>query len=333
MMGTALLEASDVRQTYHVGQGMFTAGCELRALDGLSLRLEKGEVLGVVGESGCGKSTLGRILLGLERPTSGDVRLDGICVSRLRRIEVARRIQPIFQDPYSSLNPRKRVADIVGLPLVVHGIGRADERRERVAEMVRSVGLGSRHLSAYPTQLSGGQRQRVAIARALIMRPEIVVCDEPTSALDVSVQSQILNLLQDLKQQFGLTYVLISHNLAVVEHIATRVAVMYLGQIVEQGDTDEIFQAPKHPYTRALLGAALPPIPARELPEALAGSFPSALDPPTGCAFHPRCPRVFEPCPVDKPDLLAKGAGSVRCHLYGDGSHRFDAPAAAGELA
>ena len=214
----------------------------------------------------------------------------------------------------------------------MHGLGDGQERRDRVAEMVRMVGLGPRHLAAYPGQLSGGQRQRVAIARALIMRPEIVVCDEPTSALDVSVQSQILNLLQDLQREFGLTYVVISHNLAVVEHIATRVAVMYLGQIVEDGETAEIFRSPRHPYTRALLGAALPPIPTRDLPEALGGSFPSALDPPAGCAFHPRCPRVFGPCPVDKPRLAATTGGSVRCHLYTDDGGSTDVPVGEEEI-
>ena len=316
MSQAPLLQAQDVRRIYPVGRSLFSAGSELRALDGVSLDLRRGEVLGIVGESGCGKSTLGRVLLGLEPPSSGQALLEGRPLGSLRRTEIARRIQPIFQDPYSSLNPRKRIRDIIGLPLTVHGIGTARERKERVERLVELVGLSPRHASAFPSQLSGGQRQRVAIARALIMRPEIVICDEPTSALDVSVQSQILNLLQDLQREFGLTYVLISHNLAVIEHIATRVAVMYLGQVVEEGETDEIFRNPKHPYTKALLGAALPPVPARELPEPLGGTFPSALDPPSGCSFHPRCPAVLDRCSAERPQLVRGNAGAVRCHLF-----------------
>jgi peptide/nickel transport system ATP-binding protein len=227
-------------------------------------------------------------------------------------------VQPVFQDPYSSLNPRKRIAAIIAAPLAVHGIGQRATRRERVAEMMTLVGLAPRLMTAYPGQLSGGQRQRVAIARALVMRPELVICDEPTSALDVSVQAQILNLLQELRQKLGLTYVLISHNLAVVEHLATRVAVMYLGRIVEDAPTHSVFAQPQHPYTQALLASVLTPEPGKGLPvAAIGGGYPNPLDPPSGCRFHPRCPAVMPVCrstaPIPSP---RQGGGQVECHLY-----------------
>jgi peptide/nickel transport system ATP-binding protein len=253
------------------------------------------------------------MMLGLLKPTSGSVRIDGADLATLDRRAVARRVQPVFQDPYSSLNPRKTVGAIIGLPLAVHGIGRAEERRARVAETMARVGLASRLYDNYPNQLSGGQRQRVAIARALVMRPELVICDEPTSALDVSVQAQILNLLEELRRDFGLTYVLISHNLAVVEHIATRVAVMYLGRVVEAAPTEVLFGAPRHPYTRALLAAVLTPEPGLGVPDpGLGVAFPNPLEPPSGCAFHPRCPAAMPLCHSAAPAF----AGGVACHLY-----------------
>jgi peptide/nickel transport system ATP-binding protein len=257
------------------------------------------------------------MLLGLQKPTGGEILFDGEGIARLDRIALARRVQPIFQDPYSSLNPRKTVGAIIALPLRVHGVGESAQWRRRVEEMMDLVGLARRFRDLYPAQLSGGQRQRVAIARALIMKPELVICDEPTSALDVSVQSQILNLLQDLRAELGLTYLLISHNLAIVEHMATRVAVMYLGRIVEEAETATLFAAPRHPYTKALLESVLTPEPGLGLPDiGLGGSFPNPLDPPSGCAFHPRCPRAMAVCRSAVPRAIAEGGAHVACHLY-----------------
>jgi peptide/nickel transport system ATP-binding protein len=309
----SLVALDDVRRDFTVSAGLFRRRQVLHAVNGVTLGVERGEVLAIVGESGCGKSTLARIMLGLLMPTAGQVRIGGEDIVRLDRKAVARRVQPVFQDPYSSLNPRKTVASIVGLPLVVHGIGTPEERRRRVLDMLERVGLPGRYAQSLPGQLSGGQRQRVAIARALVMRPELVVCDEPTSALDVSVQAQILNLLQDLRRDFGLTYVLISHNLAVVEHIATRVAVMYLGRVVEEAPTERLFAAPRHPYTKALLAAVLTPEPGLGIPDpGLRGQFPNPLEPPSGCAFHPRCAYALPPCGTTAP----RSAGGVACHLY-----------------
>jgi peptide/nickel transport system ATP-binding protein len=226
-------------------------------------------------------------------------------------------VQPIFLDPYSSLNPRKTVGSIISLPLRVHRVGEPGEWRGRVEAIMDLVGLARRFIDSYPNQLSGGQRQRVAIARALIMKPDVVICDEPTSALDVSVQSQILNLLQDLRQELGLTYLLISHNLAVVEHMATRVAVMYLGRIVEESDTDTLFRAPRHPYTQALLASVLTPEPGLGVPDAQLGiAFPNPIDPPAGCTFHPRCSRALPHCSRIAPTPIADGNGTIECHLY-----------------
>jgi peptide/nickel transport system ATP-binding protein len=310
---TALMELRDVRRDFTVGGGLFRRQRTLHAVNGVSLQVGRGEVVAIVGESGCGKTTLARMMLGLLRPSAGRVMLDGDDLATLDRRTVARRVQPVFQDPYSSLNPRKTVGAIIGLPLAVHGIGDAASRRARVAEIMARVGLAERLYGSYPGQLSGGQRQRVAIARALVIRPEIVVCDEPTSALDVSVQAQILNLLDELRRDFGLTYVLISHNLAVVEHIATRVAVMYLGRVVEEAPTEMLFRAPRHPYTRALLAAVLTPEPGLGVPDpGLGTAFPNPLDPPAGCAFHPRCPAALPVCGTTAPRFAA----GVACHLY-----------------
>jgi len=261
------------------------------------------------------------MLLGLLAPSVGEILLDGQAVGSLDPRALARRVQPVFQDPYSSLNPRKTVGAIIRAPLTVHGIGDAQDRRSEVERMMALVGLPQRLHDAYPGQLSGGQRQRVAIARALIMRPEAVICDEPTSALDVSVQSQILNLLQDLQQEFGLTLILISHNLAVVEHMATRVAVMYLGRIVEENETEALFRAPRHPYTRALLLSVLTPEPGLGVPDAHLGTaFPNPLDPPAGCPFHPRCPDAMPHCAEIAPLPTALDGGRVECHLYSPAS-------------
>jgi peptide/nickel transport system ATP-binding protein len=315
----ALLLADGLTRSFDVSQGMFRRRRTLHAVNGVSLEIRKGEVLAIVGESGCGKSTLARMLLGLLSPTAGAITLDGRDIRELGHKSLARRVQPVFQDPYSSLNPRRTVASIVALPLEVHGVGTAEERRRKVLDILDRVGLPQRFADRYPRELSGGQRQRVAIARALVMNPEIVICDEPTSALDVSVQSQILNLLVDLQKELGLTYVFISHNLAVVEHIATRVAVMYLGRVVELADTDSLFGDPRHPYTQALLASVLTPVPGLGLPDTQLGvAFPDPLNPPPGCAFNPRCPRRFEPCDTVTPALLRDPAGenAVACHLY-----------------
>jgi peptide/nickel transport system ATP-binding protein len=316
---SALLETEGLHRTFSVRRGLFAPAVPLHAVAGVSLRVEKGEVLGIVGESGCGKSTLARMLLGLVPPTAGSIRLGGSELRALPRRELARRMQPVFQDPYSSLNPRRRVVDIVRLPLDVQRAGTAADRHKRALAALDKVGLPGRYADNYPNQLSGGQRQRVAIARALVTEPEIVVCDEPTSALDVSVQSQILNLLMDLRRDLGLTYVLISHNLAVVEHLATRVAVMYLGRVVELAPTAEIFVSPRHPYTQALLASVLTPVPGLGIPDAgLGATPPDPLNVPSGCPFHPRCPKAFAPCTGVVPAHKAAGGASVACHLHGD---------------
>jgi peptide/nickel transport system ATP-binding protein len=312
-----LIEIADLRRTFTVRRGLFAPAAALHAVAGVSLGVRKGEVLGIVGESGCGKSTLARMMLGLLAPSAGTIRLAGRDLSQIPRREIARRMQPVFQDPYASLNPRRRIADIVQLPLDVQRAGTAGERRRRAIAALDKVGLPARYADSYPSQLSGGQRQRVAIARALVTAPEIVVCDEPTSALDVSVQSQILNLLMDLRRDLGLTYVFISHNLAVVEHLATRVAVMYLGRVVELAATREIFAAPRHPYTQALLASVLTPVPGLGLPDTgLGAAAPDPLNVPPGCPFHPRCPRAFAACARAVPRDVEVGGATVACHLH-----------------
>ena len=261
------LELCALSRSFALKRGLFRAPGEIKAVDNVTLRVAKGETLGLVGESGCGKSTLAKMLLGLLAPTSGNVLLHGQEIDPRQRRAHARQIQPIFQDPYSSLNPRRTVADIVGVPLRIHQVGSRAEQQRAVRETLDLVGMPERTHQQYPNQLSGGQRQRVAIARALVLRPDILVCDEPTSALDVSVQAQILNLLMDLKAEFGLTYFFISHDLGVVEHLVDRVAVMHRGAIVELGTREQIFARPEHPYTRALLASALSPEPGLGIPE------------------------------------------------------------------
>ncbi len=311
------IELIGVSRSFRIGRGLARSPRLLRAVDEVSLAVRRGEVLAVVGESGCGKTTLARMMLGLLPPSGGIIRFAGQPIAGIDRQRIARRVQPVFQDPYSSLNPRKTLAQIIGLPLAVHRIGSPAERRERVEEMMALVGLPPHLVHAYPNQLSGGQRQRVAIARALAIAPAIVVYDEPTSALDVSVQAQILNLLQTLRRALDLTYVFISHDLAVVEHIADRVAVMYLGRLVELGATGQVFDRPRHPYTETLLRSILTPDPTRGLPETGAdGAFPDPLDPPPGCRFHPRCPRVLAACRTLSPKAVRDPAGLVECHLH-----------------
>ncbi len=311
------LECKNVGCTFMIGKGILSPKKPLRAVDDVSLKINRGQVFAVVGESGCGKTTLARMLLGLLEPTDGEIYLDGQPISEVRSDVISRKVQPVFQDPYSSLNPRKTIESIISLPLRVHDIGTKESRIDRVSELMRLVGLPSRLIHSYPNQLSGGQRQRVAIARALIMEPGIIVCDEPTSALDVSVQAHILNLLQDLKDKFNLTYIFISHDLAVVEHLADWVAVMYLGRLIEFGSATDVLRNPLHPYTQALMESVLTPDPRKGLPEITFGrGLPNPLEPPSGCNFHPRCSKIIDGCDSKMPKLLPESDRLVECHLY-----------------
>ena len=311
------LECKNVGRTFMIGKGFLSSKKPLRAVDDVSLKINRGQVFAVVGESGCGKTTLARMLLGLLEPTEGAIYLDGQPISEVSSDMISRKVQPVFQDPYSSLNPRKTIESIISLPLRVHDIGTKENRLERVSELMRLVGLPNRLIHSYPNQLSGGQRQRVAIARALIMEPGIIVCDEPTSALDVSVQAHILNLLQDLKDRFNLTYIFISHDLAVVEHLADWVAVMYLGRLIEFGPATEVLRNPLHPYTQALMESVLTPAPRKGLPEITFGrGLPNPLAPPSGCHFHPRCSKIKDGCDSRLPSLLPESDRLVECHLY-----------------
>ena len=314
---TPALEVCGLSRSFHVGGGLLRKGKTLRAVEEINLSVQRGESLGVVGESGSGKTTLSRMMLGLMKPTSGDIKIDGRSIASIDRKELARKIQPIFQDPYSSLNPRKTIGQIIHLPLEAHGIGSGKERASAVEEIMAQVGLPPRLQHSYPSQLSGGQRQRVAIARALVVKPEILICDEPTSALDVSVQAQILNLLKDLRTAFNLTYIFITHDLGVLDYMADRVAVMYMGRIVELGAAKTILAAPSHPYAQALLGSILTPDPHLDLPDLnLAQGFPDPLNPPTGCAFHPRCAKARDICSITAPQAARAHDHLVECHLF-----------------
>ncbi|HEX8851851.1 MAG TPA: dipeptide ABC transporter ATP-binding protein, partial [Pyrinomonadaceae bacterium] len=290
----------------------------VRAVDGVTFEIFRGETLGLVGESGCGKSTVGRCLLRLIEPTHGEVSFEGQDVTQMRGGDLRRlrrQMQIIFQDPYASLNPRLRVRDIVGEPLVVHRIGDKAERRARVADLLKKVGLDPDYMNRYPHEFSGGQRQRIGIARALALNPKLIVADEPVSALDVSVQAQVINLLEDLQAEFDLTYLFISHGLAVVEHISDRVAVMYLGRIVEVASATELYANPLHPYTRALLSAIPVPDPTRKRERiVLKGDVPTPINPPSGCRFHTRCPEAIPECSRIDPDLREVAPGhTVAC--------------------
>ncbi|MFZ7124924.1 MAG: ABC transporter ATP-binding protein [Desulfobacterales bacterium] len=318
-----LLDVRRLVKHYPIRGGVFMKEiASVKAVDGVSLSIRKGETLGLVGESGCGKSTFGRAILRLEEPTSGEVWFAGENIltfdpSRIRALR--RQMQIIFQDPFSSLNPRKTVAAIVGEPLVIHGLQRRKEREEKVLELLRVVGLRKEHMRRYPHMFSGGQRQRIGVARALALNPELVVCDEAVSALDVSIQAQVINLLKDLQQEFGLTYLFISHDLHVVEFISDRVAVMYLGKIVEVASSEAIYGSPLHPYTQALLSASPMPDPdARRTRLILRGDVPSPIDPPSGCRFHTRCPYAEPVCSEKEPDLSEFRSGHLAaCHFAG----------------
>jgi peptide/nickel transport system ATP-binding protein len=312
---TVAIALRDVARRFGQRSGLFAARRQVRAVDGVSFTVPAGSCFGIVGESGCGKSTLARMILGLMAPSDGEILVDGRKLLDLPRRERARLIQPVFQDPFSSLNPKRAIGDIVGLPLAAQGIA-AGERKRRVAEMLERVGLRPDIAGRLPAQLSGGQRQRVAIARALVLRPRIVVCDEPTSALDVSVQAQILNLLAELRREMALTIVFISHNLAVVEHVCDEVAVMYLGRIVERAPVDTLFSAPRHPYTRALLDSVLVPRTGMDLPDVGLGDlYPDPANIPAGCRFHPRCPRAEAACATTTPAPRQIGDRMVECLL------------------
>jgi oligopeptide transport system ATP-binding protein len=313
-----LLELRAVSKVFTHGSLLQRHG--MKAVDNVSLVVPPGKTVGLVGESGSGKSTVARIALGLMKPTAGSVHFDGASVTTLSRRgwhDVRRRMQPVFQDPASSLNPRKQVMKSVQAPLDVHDIGTAAERRAQVVDVLDRVGLGSQYLRRFPHQLSGGERQRVAIARALVFRPELIIADEPTSALDVSVQAQLLRLFASIQKDMGIAYLFISHNLAVVKHVADWVAVMYLGRIVEFGTKDQIFNTPDHPYTRALLASVPVPDPAGQRSHsAVSGELPSLVDIPSGCRFRDRCPHQFDRCVVeDPPDYEPAPGKRVACHL------------------
>ncbi len=316
-----VLEVEGLSKHFPVRKGLLrrTVG-HVYAVDDVSFTIGAGETLGLVGESGCGKTTVGRTIMRLIEPTAGAIRLDGHDVTRLGKAEMRpfrRQIQIIFQDPFSSLNPRKRAGDIVGEPLKVHGVLAAKARRERVAELFERVGLRKAQMDNFPHQFSGGQRQRIGVARALALNPRLIIGDEPVSALDVSIQAQVINLLLDLQRELKLSYLFISHNLAVVEHIAHRVAVMYLGRIVEYTDKTTLFTRPLHPYTEALLAAVPVPDPAiKRTKRVVQGDVPSPLKPPPGCRFHTRCPYAEARCRVDVPVLREVDPGHhVACHL------------------
>ena len=316
-----VLEVRDLKKHFPIKKGLLrrTVGT-VYAVDGVSFAVNQGETLGLVGESGCGKTTVGRTLLRLVEPTAGQIMLDGCDVTHLSKSQFRpyrREMQIIFQDPFSSLDPRMSAGSIVGEPLRVHGVANGEERRERIAALFERVGLRSGQMDNFPHQFSGGQRQRIGIARALALNPKLIIGDEPVSALDVSIQAQVINLLMDLQRELGLSYLFISHNLAVVEHISHRIAVMYLGRIVEYADKKTIFTAPRHPYTEALLSAVPVPDPAiRRKKVVIEGDVPSPVRPPPGCHFHTRCPIAQARCRVDVPQLHEATPGQwVSCHF------------------
>jgi len=321
--GQPLLRVTGVKKYFPITQGIIfqrEVG-RVHAVDGVDFEVRQGETLGVVGETGCGKSTLGRVICRLLDATDGTVEFDGRDVTHLKGTDLRhfrRDVQMIFQDPYSSLNPRKRIGAIIGAPFEIHGIADGKQRKLRVQELMEVVGLNPEHYNRYPAEFSGGQRQRIGVARALALRPKMIVCDEPVSALDVSIQAQVINLLEDLQNEFNLTYIFIAHDLSVVRHVSDRVAVMYLGKVVELADAKRLYAEPKHPYTGALLSAvpvADPDLSAQRQRVILHGDVPSPIDPPSGCRFHPRCPKAQEKCVEVEPPLESKVSGDLAaCH-------------------
>lgn len=321
-MTELLLQVENLKKHFPITGGVLGKQVgEVKAVDGLSFFVKKGETLGIVGESGCGKSTTGRLILRLLEPSEGKVTFENKEVTQLNKPELRklrREMQMIFQDPFASLNPRHTVEKILEEPLIVHGIGTKEERKQRVKEMLEVVGLSSYHAKRYPHQFSGGQRQRIGIARALMTNPKLIIADEPVSALDVSIQSQVLNLLEDLQKQYDLTYVFIAHDLGVVRHISDRVGVMYLGRMIELTDSDKLYAKPLHPYTQALLNAVPIPDPDFKRDEMeLSGEIPSPSNPPKGCAFHTRCSECMDVCKTVRPEFKEVESGHfVACHLY-----------------
>ena len=335
VMGPPLVEVSDLEKTFDVSAPWLNRVVErkplqfVHAVDGVSFSIERGKTLALVGESGCGKSTVARLLVGLHAPTRGSVRFDGVDTAKTFKSGAAqalrRRMQMIFQDPYASLNPRWKVADIVGEPLREHGLAgtgptdSAGDLKAKVVQLLQSVGLAAADIEKFPHQFSGGQRQRISIARALATQPDFLVCDEPTSALDVSVQAQVLNIMKDLQRKQGLTYLFISHNLAVVRHVSDQVGVMYLGRLVEVADKAELFARPRHPYTRMLLDAIPDIHMSGRSRTPVQGEVPNPLMPPSGCSFHPRCPHANERCKVERPAQLRIGGALIACHAVEEG--------------
>jgi dipeptide transport system ATP-binding protein len=317
MSGEVVLEAVDLKRHYQIDRGTFKKPAILKALDGASFTLKKGQTLAIVGESGCGKSTMARLVTMIETPTAGKLSIgedDVSNASPAERSKLHKQVQIVFQDPYGSLNPRQKIGHSLEEPLLVNTSIKKSERREAALKMISLVGLRPEHYDRYPHMFSGGQRQRIAVARALMLNPQIIVLDEPVSALDVSIQAQILNLIADLQQKFDLAYMFISHDLSVVKHIADEVMVMYLGKPVETGSRDDIFSKPRHPYTRALLSATPVADPFRSKERiVLSGEPPSPIDPPSGCTFHPRCPSMTEECTQSAPELVEIDGCKVAC--------------------